>query len=55
MQKERIRISLDVSKALGEQLRLQADLEDKTVNALIREILQDYLTTQEKKCTILTI
>ena len=52
MKKDRRRINLDVSRELMEKLRLQADLEDKTVNALIREILQDYLTTQEKKCTI---
>ena len=43
MQKERIRISLDVSKELNEKLRKQADKQDMTMNALIRIALEKYL------------
>ena len=43
MQKERIRISLDVSKELNEKLRRQADKQDMTMNALIRIALEKYL------------
>ena len=43
MQKERIRISLDVSKDLNEKLRKQADKQDRTMNALIRIALEKYL------------
>ena len=43
MKKERIRISLDVSKELNEKLRKQADKQDMTVNALIRIALEKYL------------
>ena len=43
MQKERIRISLDVSKDLNEKLRKQADKQDMTMNALIRIALEKYL------------
>lgn len=43
MRKERIRISLDVSKELGEKLRKQADKQDMTMNALIRIALEKYL------------
>lgn len=48
MKKSRIRINLDVSKELGEKLKLQAELEDKTVNALLREIIYDYIKSKEK-------
>ena len=43
MQKERVRISLDVSKELNEKLRKQADKQDTTMNALIRIALEKYL------------
>ena len=43
MQKERVRISLDVSKELNEKLRRQADRQDMTMNALIRIALEKYL------------
>ena len=43
MQKERIRISLDISKELNEKLRKQADKQDLTMNALIRIALEKYL------------
>ena len=43
MQKERIRISLDISKDLNEKLRKQADKQDMTMNALIRIALEKYL------------
>lgn len=43
MRKERIRISLDVSKELGEKLKKQAEKQDITVNALIRIALEKYL------------
>lgn len=43
MKKERIRISLDVSKELGEKLKKQAEKQDMTVNALIRIALEKYL------------
>lgn len=43
MQKERIRISLDISKELGKKLKEQAEKEDKTVNALIRIAIEEYL------------
>lgn len=43
MQKERVRISLDVSKELNEKLRKQADKQDMTMNALIRIALEKYL------------
>lgn len=43
MKKERIRINLDVSKELNEKLRLQADKQDMTMNALIRLALEYYL------------
>ena len=43
MQKERIRISLDISKELNEKLRKQADKQDMTMNALIRIALEKYL------------
>ena len=43
MQKERVRISLDVSKELNEKLRKQADKQDMTMNAIIRIALEKYL------------
>ena len=43
MKKERVRINLDVSKELGEKIKAQAEAEDKAVNVLIREILDQYL------------
>lgn len=43
MKKERIRISLDVSKELGEKLKNQAEKQDMTMNALIRIALEKYL------------
>ena len=43
MQKERVRISLDVSKELNEKLRKQVDKQDMTMNALIRIALEKYL------------
>ena len=43
MQKERIRISLDISKELNEKLRKQAYKQDMTMNALIRIALEKYL------------
>ena len=43
MQKERIRISLDLSQELNEKLRKQADKQDMTMNALIRIALEKYL------------
>ena len=43
MQKERIRISLDISKELNEKLRKQADKQDMTMNAIIRIALEKYL------------
>ena len=43
MKKERIRISLDVSKELGEKLKKQAEKQDMTMNALIRLVLEKSL------------
>ena len=43
MNKERVRISLDVSKELGEKIKEQAEKHDMTVNAFIRIALKEYL------------
>lgn len=43
MKKERVRINLDVSKELAEKIKLEAEKQDITVNALIRLILDKYL------------
>lgn len=43
MKKEHIRISVDISKELNEKLRVQADKQDMTMNALIRIALEKYL------------
>lgn len=47
MKKERVRISLDVSKELNEKLKKQAEAQDMTTNALIRLALEDYLKRAE--------
>ena len=43
MNKDRIRINLDVSKELGEKIKEQAEKHDMTVNAFIRIALKEYL------------
>lgn len=43
MKKNHIRVSLDLSKELNEELRKQANKQDMTMNALIRIALEKYL------------
>lgn len=43
MKKEHIRISVDISKDLNEKLREQAEIQDMTLNALIRIAIEKYL------------
>jgi predicted transcriptional regulator len=42
-------ISLEISDELKEQLRRAAFEENKSVSALIRDILIDYITNKETK------
>ncbi len=43
MKKERIRISLDVSKELGEKIKEKEEKHDMTVNSFIRLTIREYL------------
>ena len=47
MKKDRVRISLDVSKELSDQIKKEADEKDMTVNAVIRHILAIYFYNKE--------
>lgn len=42
MKKDHVRISIDLSKALNEKLRQEADKRDMSMNALIRLALENY-------------
>jgi len=46
MNKKRIRINLDVSEELGKKIKEQANKEDKSVNAFIREVLAKYFSKE---------
>lgn len=43
MKKDRVRISLDISKELNNKIKKKADDLDMTINALIRIALEEYL------------